>query len=42
VEAAGFENVRISTLDEVERAERINQPDRQRSASRYVLSAWRP
>lgn len=42
VQAAGFTDVQVSTLDAVEAAERVTQPERQASASRYVVTASTP
>ena len=42
IESAGFVEVKLSTLDEVERAERASQPERERWSQRYVVSARRP
>lgn len=42
VEAAGFADVRVSRLDEVERIERAASPERENGTPRYVVSARRP
>lgn len=42
VRAAGFAEVRVSHLDEVERIEREHNPDLESYARRYVVSAMRP
>jgi ubiquinone/menaquinone biosynthesis C-methylase UbiE len=42
IEAAGFVEAQVSTLAEVEQAERASQPERERWSSRYVVSARRP
>ncbi|MGE3272162.1 MAG: class I SAM-dependent methyltransferase [Chloroflexota bacterium] len=42
VEAAGFVDLRVSRLEQVERIEREAEPERERWSERYVLTAQRP
>lgn len=42
VEAAGFTDVKLSGLEHIEEMERRIRPERERSSSRYVVTARRP